>query len=68
MNGPPTTPRFWLFYLASKGRISGSEKTRNIFFSKRALSPFSIGGGGLCPRGRPGSEVPVNESFYTSVN
>ena len=67
MNGPPTTPRFWLFYLASKGRISGSEKTRNIFFQK-GLFPLFQSGGGLCPRGRASSEVPVNESFYTSVN
>ena len=53
MNGFSTTSRSKLFFLASKGEISGCEKIQAKFFSKRALNTFSNLEGGWFQKGHP---------------
>ena len=48
MNGPPTT-YVMLFYLVSRGRISGSEKIHAIYFRKGAIVYTFRKQGGCAP-------------------
>ena len=51
--------KFMLFYLASKGKISGCEnRTRNIFVKKGTFYAFFNQGGGAVPAWPPGSGGP----------